>query len=296
MPAANGYVPTPAPVADLLAATVFGAIRPSEVDGGGRILLPGLGTGNLYAGVRRYCTAGENWRVPEFDYPMPECVGVEQSASLIERFRDARPTDDVTITIHHADFLLDPPEGTFDWVLANPPYTRYRNIDEDRREVYRDRFQTATGQFPLYAPFTEQMLDLLKPGGDLTVILPTKVLNTDVTEPLREFLAQYRRGPIVLLPDPTFDRAVTTVAITVRKVRDSHEGWWLENVLPYGPRPLLERLDVDDVDAAAAAYMADLRTRRNRQLQRTRGTPAHDPSSNAGGTDHEQTDLGAWSA
>ncbi|WP_435181223.1 hypothetical protein [Halorussus sp. AFM4] len=63
MPAENGYVPTPAPVADYAAAAAFGTSRPGEIDDG-RMLFPGLGTGNLYDAVRRYCTEGENWYVP----------------------------------------------------------------------------------------------------------------------------------------------------------------------------------------------------------------------------------------
>jgi hypothetical protein len=298
MPAENGYVPTPAPVADLAAGHVFGVTRPSEVEDGGRLLLPGLGTGNLYAAVRRYCTEGQNWNHPSFDYPLPSCVGVENDPERIAEFREQRSTD--AIEVREADFLLDPPDGRFDWALANPPYTRYKRIDEDRRAVYRDRFTTATGQFPLYAPFVEQLLDLVKPDGSVTVILPITALTTDATAPLRRLLERQERGHVLLLPESTFDRTVRTVMLTVEcdPSPRSVDHWWVENVLAYGPRPLLDRLGVADVDAATTAYMERLREakRRVRHLT-TREIETLDGSdSSAAPATGNQATLGEWSA
>lgn len=252
MPAENGYVPTPAPVADLAAAEVFGAQRPSAVANGGRLLLPGLGTGNLYAAVRRYCTAGETWNVPQFGYPLPECVGVETDSARIATFRESRPTDDITVS--EADFLLEPPAGRFDWVLANPPFTRYDRIPAARRAQYRERFETATGQFPLYAPFLEQALRLVNPDGWVTFILPVKALTIGRTEAVRALLRRRYVGFIGFLPPQTFARTVDTCLLTVQKRPHPPTGLWLEPILPYGPQPLLERLGIDDVDAASDQY------------------------------------------
>jgi len=252
----NGYVPTPAPVADLVAASVFGAERPSEVDNP-RLLLPGLGTGNLYAAVRRCCTEGENWYVRQFDYPMPECVGVEIDQDLIDEFETRRETSD--IEAKQADFLLDPPSGTFDWVLANPPYTRYLNIPGDKRDIYRERFDCAEGTFPLYAPFLEQALRLVKPDGWVTFIIPVTALTIPLTEPLRELLRRRFVGPILYFPEETFDEQVTVCSVTVQKRPKQPSPLWVENVLAYGPRPLLKRLGVDDIEAAADEYMKQLK-------------------------------------
>lgn len=293
MPVENGFVPTPAPVADLAAVEVFGVERPSE-DPDERLLLPGLGTGNLYAATRRYCTPGENWRVPNFEYSMPDCVGVENDPERIEEFQANRPTDG--IEIHEADFLLDPPEGPFDWVLANPPFCRYRNIPTDRRDAYRERFETADGQFPLYAPFLEQSLRLVKPDGWVTFILPVKALTLRGTEPLRDLLRRRYVGFIGLLPEQTFDEKVTTVILSVMKKPHSPSGLWVESILAYGPQPLLERLDVSegDMEAARSDYMDFLRWC-NRRVDR-RYTPPQvaedDPNLAAVST---QADIGRWS-
>ncbi|WP_135666550.1 Eco57I restriction-modification methylase domain-containing protein [Halorhabdus rudnickae] len=261
MPVENGFVPTPAPVADYAASVAFGAERPSEVEGGGRLLLPGLGQGNLYDAVRRYCTEGENWKNPEFDYPVPECVGVESDPERLAEFRE-RHTD-AEITLVESDFLLDPPEGRFDWVLANPPYTRYKRIPEPKREEYRDRFDLARGQFPLYAPFFEQALRLLKPGGWLTFILPFSALTTGVTKPLREVIRGNFAGPIMYLPEETFDVQVETILLGLQKKRDdSGDYLWLEELYGYETRPILERLGVEEVEDAANEYYERFKKKR----------------------------------
>jgi hypothetical protein len=290
VPVENGYVPTPEPFADLAAMDVFGHPRPSEVEDP-RLLLPGIGSGNLYAAVRRYCTSGEHWRVPEFDYPIPECVGVEIDGDRIQELR-ARNTDD--LEVHHADFLLDPLTGMFDWVLANPPYTRYKNIPAEKRDAYSSEFNLATGQFPLYVPFVEQSLRLLKPDGWATFILPVQALTLPGREPLRKRFRRLNKGPIKLVPEPTFSQTVRTCIITVKKDPGKPHGLWIENILPYGPTPLLERLAVEDVAAAATDYMERLKWHKQRIDMEYRP-----PSVLNGDTDRTeaggQADLRRWS-
>ena len=277
MPAENGYVPTPAPVADYAAATAFGASRPSEIDNG-RMLFPGLGTGNLYDAVRRYCTEGENWYVPRFDYEPPDCIGVDNDPARIEEFDDQHA--DTPIDVVESDFLLDPPDGKFDWILGNPPYVRYNRLPKDKRSRYREKFTLATDQFPLYVPFFEQALRLLKPGGWLTFILPIGALTTGVAEPLRDTFRFYFTGPIMYFPEQTFNRQVETFLVGLKKEETEGHHLWLESLYEYELRPILKRLDVDDIDDAVSSYYTshkltermvtsrDARERESRQTSR----------------------------
>lgn len=300
MTVTNGYVPTPAAVADYVAAIGFGRLRPSEVTGGGRLLLPGLGTGNLYAGVRRYCTVGENWVTPEFGYDLPECVGVEMDGNRLSEFHDGHP--DAQVDVVEADFLLDPPEGTFDWAVMNPPYTRYKEIPAEKRERYADRFELATGTYPLQILFVEQALRLLDEGGDLTVILPTSVFSTGETEQFRDLLRTRFVGPITYLPEPTFDVTVETVVLTIRKGRAESYGnsLWVEPLRRYEARQILARLGVADMEAALADYYRDYERveqmvrnrdqfeRRKRDVENPRPL-GHTPIAGESGASQQQT-------
>lgn len=247
---ANGYVPTPAPVADYAAAATFAADRPGA---DGRLLLPGLGTGNLYDAVCRYCTAGEGWtECRSFDYDLPECVGVEADPDRVDAFNATHP--DAGIDIQQGDFLLEPPDGEFDWVLANPPFVRYRTIDAEKRDRYRDRFRTADGQFDLFVPFLEQSLRLLKPGGQLMFFLPVSALLNGMFESLRWEIRDRFAGPIAYLPPESFDAKVETVLVGLENRRSASSHLWLEELYEYEVRELLTELEVDDVDAAVDRY------------------------------------------
>ena len=253
----NSYVPTPEPVADLAASTVFGGERPGHVgddDRRGRLLLPGLGTGNLYDAVRRYCTHGEGWSTArKFDYQLPECVGVETDPDRIDEFEATHP--DAEIDVRHADFLLEPPEGEFDWVLANPPFVCYQDIPTEKRDQYRDRFRIAQDQFDLFVPFFEQSMRLLKPGGSLLFILPIQALLVSAFEALRKEIRDHFIHPIFYLPPETFDEKVETVMVGVEKQTDSTgHHLWLEELRGWELREILPGLDVDDVEAAMDRY------------------------------------------
>lgn len=315
---ASGFVATPPRVADFMVADLFGVDRPTRDT---RVLLPGLGTGRLYDAIKRYCTPGKGW-VPEFDYPPPACVGVEIDDTLVSEFRtrhptptspvddhadadaDAQPTPGAApaLTIHEADFLLDPPAGPFDHVVANPPYVRYRSIDPDRRDAYRERVTVATGQFDLYYCFFEQALRLLRPGGTLTFLTPIRYLTLGNAAALRSRLRQHHVGHVYLMPEGIFDETVTTVITSLRKATPpfSTTRLWLESLYGYEFRALFPDHDEATLDEQWATYTD--RFSRHHHHVRAHERRCHDRGASPdGGHGHSapeehQTGLQCWSA
>ena len=235
-----GFVETPAPLADWLAAEVL-LQTPTQGD---RILYPGAGRGNLAAAVHRRCSVRE--------LPAPDATFIERhperAACLRDRFEgpDAPMNNGVPersdasvewhtpyrscsgageikadVEVVETDFLWDPPAGPFDYVVMNPPYTAYPQIATDDREAYADRFETASGQFPLYAPFVEQALRVLADDGILAFLTPDSYLTLGVTEPLRWRLRQATTATPLLVPELAFEEMVRT-AITVTTPGDSN--------------------------------------------------------------------------
>lgn len=231
-----GFVETPPELADWLAAEVL-LTDPSD---DARILYPGAGTGNIAAAVHRHCS------VRGID--APDAVAVEnhpeRADALRERFVDDAPdnhgvpeltTESVRrhkaircgierseigaeFTVHEADFLTDPPEGLFDYIVANPPYTAYPKIDAEARTAYRDIFETAVGRYPLHAPFVEQMLNLLKPDGVLVFLAPFSWLTTGATKPLRRLIRNANPATSQLVPECGFPdhQVVATLNVVAR--------------------------------------------------------------------------------
>lgn len=269
------------------------------------MLFPGFGTGNLYKAVTRYCTPGEgipaatNW-----EYPLPDCVGVEKEAQYIDAFE--QKSQDASVEVQQSDFLLNPPDGEFDWVVMNPPYTRYNNLPAEKRDRYRELFDTTSGRFPLYAPFVEQALELTTSGGWVVAILPVSALTRNSAKPLQELLSRRSLGPILFLPPQTFDRKVETILIGIKNEQelptpappehDTDGGprstfpFWVEPVHAYSgaTRKLLQELGVDDTDSGMERYLDLLRSYQSSVRKRALEMPSiRNAMQRAAGSAHE---------
>lgn len=84
------------------------------------------------------------------------------------------------------DFLLTRIEGSFDFVVGNPPYVRQERIPTALLSEYRRRFRTLYDRADLYVPFFERALDLLTDGGTLGYICANRWLKNRYGGPLRE--------------------------------------------------------------------------------------------------------------
>ncbi len=95
--------------------------------------------------------------------------------------------DLVSVWLRRDDFLLASIDGTFDFVLGNPPYVRQERIPESLLAEYRRRYQTVYDRADLYVPFYERGLSLLAEGGRLGFICANRWLKNKYGGPLREF-------------------------------------------------------------------------------------------------------------
>lgn len=321
----DGYVPTPPAVADLMVKSLF-AEAPSKDD---RILFPGAGTGCIAAAVRRFCSVR--------DYPCPEAVTVDTSAERLavleehvasstpevppisERSRSrlratypmgTRPAErpvEMDIETHVADFLLEPPAGEFDYIVANPPYTRYRSLPPAKRDRYTEKFKSTTGQYPLYVPFVEQMQRLLAPDGDLVFLAPVGYLLTNSVADFREQLRRDRLERFLLLPEEVFPNVQVEPVVTALQRDDSigRDGsFWLETfVYESLVDELLRDVGVQDQDRRQKCITeyynsAELTKRMLRTSQKRDGADGGynveriPPSQRPG--DSTQADIGRW--
>jgi hypothetical protein len=131
--------------------------------------------------------------------------------------------------------------GGFDCVIGNPPYV-YRNATEDRlRAYYRQRYESAQGNYELYKFFAERSLGLLRPGGRLGFIVSASFLIQPSFSNLRRVILESghieRLAP---LGPGAFKRvAVDTTIIVVRTgLRDPDAR--IEVRAPSAPTQLLQ--------------------------------------------------------
>src|SRR5690606_26554996 len=76
-------------------------------------------------------------------------------------------------------------KGGFDVVIGNPPYVSSREISQNQKTYYYNRFRTAQYRINLYTLFCELVFSLLKESGQYSLIIPNYWLSTQWDSELR---------------------------------------------------------------------------------------------------------------
>jgi hypothetical protein len=118
----------------------------------------------------------------------------------------------------HGDFLLADIDGSFEYVVGNPPYIRQEMIADALMAEYRLRYQTIYDRADIYIPFIERSLNLLSQGGELSFICADRWMKNRYGGPLRAMVANgyHLSAYIDMVDTPAFHTDVIAYpAITV---------------------------------------------------------------------------------
>ncbi|MCB1186988.1 N-6 DNA methylase [bacterium] len=124
------------------------------------------------------------------------------------------------------DWIADDVMGTadrgFDLVIGNPPYVDSEGMqryDRDYRSEIRRAYRCARGNWDLFVPFLERSMDLLKDGGRLCMVVPTRAIAADYAATLqRDVLLHWQLERVRLLPDDVFhDAKVWSCVLQLRR-------------------------------------------------------------------------------
>ena len=121
-------------------------------------------------------------------------------------------------------------EGTFDVIIGNPPYIRIQALEEKDVNFFNSTYRAATKNYDIYALFVEKGFSLLKEGGFLGFILPSKFFNTDYGEGLRKVISDNKLlYKIVDFKDfQVFDGATTYTCLLFLKKGNNKKFEYLE--------------------------------------------------------------------
>lgn len=120
--------------------------------------------------------------------------------------------------LQQGDFLLEPLDGEFDFVVGNPPYVRQEMIPAPLLAAYRSRYQTMYDRADIYVPFIERSLSVLSPGGSLGFICADRWMKNRYGGPLRNLVAQdfHLKIYVDMVDTPAFQTEVIAYpAITI---------------------------------------------------------------------------------
>ncbi len=115
-------------------------------------------------------------------------------------------------------------QGGFDVIVGNPPYIQSRNLDEEERHFYWDKYLTNTNHSDIYSFFIEKSINLLKNNGMLGFITPNTWLQTPSFKSLRKkIFSENKIKNILFFEEGTkvFDKTqVSNIVLTLEKESD----------------------------------------------------------------------------
>lgn len=94
--------------------------------------------------------------------------------------------------ITEGDYLRIQPDRQFSFIIGNPPYIVYRDIEKNDREYLRSNYQSCKkGKFDYYYAFVEKSVTELDEDGKMAYIIPYSIYKNVYAGNLREFIKPY---------------------------------------------------------------------------------------------------------
>ncbi|WP_186578910.1 HsdM family class I SAM-dependent methyltransferase [Aquibacillus kalidii] len=195
---------TPTDIADLMATWIC-----SHLSDDAKILDPAIGLGIFFRSISNLIADKQKNNIHFYGYDIDEHL-VNQSAKELHN---------LTIDLYHQDFLTSNWEESYDSIICNPPYIKFR--DYDNKEILLNTFVTEMNMKPsgfanLYILFLLKSLNQLKPGGRAAFIIPSEFLNSDYGIQIKQYLLENKLLKMVIIVDleqQLFENAITTSAV-----------------------------------------------------------------------------------
>lgn len=91
------------------------------------------------------------------------------------------------------DFAREAPEGSFDLLLSNPPYSRHHHLDQGQKEKYREITKSLTRKklsqlAGLHAYFILSGTALLAENGVGAWLIPSETFSVNFGKPIKQYL------------------------------------------------------------------------------------------------------------
>lgn len=120
--------------------------------------------------------------------------------------------------IIHKNYLKTDLKRTFSYIIGNPPYIVYRDIDEEERAYLKANYKTCQdGKFDYYYAFIEKSVEETELNGTIAYIIPCSIYKNVFGWLLREYIKPY----VTKIYDYTFQNKFpgTTTSSTILVLR-----------------------------------------------------------------------------
>ncbi|MGM1019051.1 MAG: Eco57I restriction-modification methylase domain-containing protein [Bacillota bacterium] len=124
--------------------------------------------------------------------------------------------NDVKWNILNMDFLKQNLKNEFDYVIGNPPYITYRDLDDETRVYLKENFTSCKhGKFDYCYAFIEASLSCLNSTGKLAYLIPSSIFKNVFAQELRDMILPNAIKIIDYTTQKLFEKALTSSAILI---------------------------------------------------------------------------------
>lgn len=124
--------------------------------------------------------------------------------------------NNVKWNILNMDFLRQGFKNEFDYVIGNPPYITYRDLDDKTRSYIKEHYSSCKrGQFDYCYAFIEASLSCLNSSGKLAYLIPSSIFKNVFAQELREMILPSAIKIIDYTTKKLFEQALTSSAILI---------------------------------------------------------------------------------
>lgn len=118
-----------------------------------------------------------------------DVVHIEKCKERLDSLASKYGINNVDWIIYEGDVLRKNIRGVFDFVIGNPPYITYQDLDETERCFVRSAYETCTeGKFDYCYAFIEAGLKSLNSSGKMAYLIPSNIFKNRFAEKLRAFI------------------------------------------------------------------------------------------------------------
>lgn len=118
--------------------------------------------------------------------------------------------------ITNEDYLRKEDNRLYDYIVGNPPYVTYNDINKVDRVFLKDNFDSCNkGKFDYCYAFVEKGIKSLAQGGKLAYLIPSSIFKTVFGNKLREIIQPHISQILDFTQEKMFDKALVKSAIMV---------------------------------------------------------------------------------
>lgn len=139
-----------------------------------------------------------------------------------------RGINGVRWNIVNEDYLKWECDRKFEFIVGNPPYITYQELDEENRDYVRKKFSTCEkGKFDYCYAFIERSVDSLSDDGKMSYLIPSSIFKTVFGKKLRSYIKPYLQEIYDYTQDKMFDD-MGNLILSCHDCNHNKNSFWIE--------------------------------------------------------------------